>query len=124
MTLRELYSGFGEDLETALRVLRVEKLVDKHIRKLTKSGVMEALISAGEAMDPKAIFDAAHAAKGNCGNLGLTRLAAVSSEITEEFRPGNDRKMTDDEVKEKLAEIAALYEETANGIRRYEAENP
>ncbi len=124
MTLRELYSGIGEDLETALRVLRVEKLVDKHIRKLTKSGVMEALISAGETMDPGTLFDAAHAAKGNCGNLGLTRLAKASSEITEEFRPGNDRKMTDKEVKEKLAEIAALYEETAEGIRRYEAENP
>ena len=124
MTLQELYSGIGEDYETAIRVLRVEKLVDKHIRRLAKSGVMEALAEAGKTMEAGALFDAAHAAKGYFGNLGLGRLAAASSEITEEFRPGNDRRMRDDEVKEKLAEIAALYEKTAEGIRRYEADNP
>ena len=32
--------------------------------------------------------------------------------------------MTDEEVKEKLREIAAMYEQTVNAIRRYEAENP
>ena len=48
MTLRELYSSIGEDYEQALRVLRVEKLVDKHIRKFTQNGVIEALLAAGK----------------------------------------------------------------------------
>ena len=124
MTLQELYSGIGEDYEQALRVLRVEKLVDKHIRKLTKNGLIETLLAAGETMDSTRLFEAAHAAKGNCGNLGLTKLCEASSEIAEEFRPGNPRKMTDEEVAEKLQEIGALYAKTAEGINRYEAENP
>ena len=124
MTLQELYSSIGEDYEQALRVLRVEKLVDKHIRRLPKNGLIEALLAAGEGMDAGRLFEAAHAAKGNCGNLGLTKLCEALSEITEEFRPGNARKKTDDEIRGKLEEIAALYEKTVEAIRRYEAANP
>ena len=124
MTLQELYQQIGGDYDQALRVLRVEKLVDKHIRKLTKNGLIEALVGAGETMDPAQLFEAAHAAKGNCGNLGLTKLSAAASEIAEEFRPGNPRKMTDEEVAGKLREISALYAAAADAIGRYEAENP
>lgn len=124
MTLQELYGSIGEDYEQALRVMRVEKLVDKHIRKLTKSGVMENLLAAGETMDPVRLFETAHAAKGNCGNLGLTRLSQAASEIAEEYRPGSPRTMTDEEVAGKLREISAMYAVAADAIRRYEAENP
>jgi HPt (histidine-containing phosphotransfer) domain-containing protein len=124
MTLQELYGSIGEDYDQALRVLRVEKLVDKHIRKLTKNGLIENLLAAGETMDPVRLFEAAHAAKGNCGNLGLTKLSAAASEIAEEFRPGNPRKMTDEEVAGRLKEISELYAAAADAIGRYEAENP
>ena len=124
MTLQELYSSIGEDYEQAVRVLRVEKLLDKHIRKLPKNGLIEALLAAGEKMDAAGLYETAHAARGNCGNLGLRKLSAASSEIAEEFRPGNPRKMTDEEVAGKLQEIAALYEKTAEAVSRYEAENP
>ena len=124
MTLQELYGSIGEDYDQALRVLRVEKLVDKHIRKLTKNGLIENLLAAGETMNPARLFEAAHAAKGNCGNLGLTKLSAAASEIAEEFRPGNPRKMSDEEVAGKLREISALYAAAADAIGRYEAENP
>jgi len=124
MTLRELYSGIGENYDQALRVLRVEKLVDKHIRKLIPNGLIDSLLSAGQSMDPVRLFETAHAVKGNCGNLGLTRLSAAASDIAEEFRPGQGRKMTDAEVAEKLAEIAALYAKTTEQIRKYVSENP
>ena len=124
MTLRELYSSVGENYEQALRALRVEKLVDKHIRKLTKNGLIESLLAAEETMDPGRLFETAHAVKGNCGNLGLTRLAAAASEIAEEFRPGNPRRKTDAEVAGKIGEIAELYRQAADSISRYEQENP
>lgn len=124
MTLQELYVSIGEDYEQAIRVLRVEKLVDKHIRKLTRNGVIENLLEAGKTMDAAQLFEAAHAAKGNCGYLGLTQLAEACSEIAEEYRPSKSRSMTDEEVAEKLREIARLYEETADAIRWYEADNP
>ena len=123
MTLEELYREIGEDYETALKVLRVEKLVDKHIRRFPGNGLIEGLLAAGEEMEPTQMFETAHAVKGNCGNLGLIQLYEAASVITEEFRPGNERKMSDGEVREKLEEIRTLYGKTVDVIKRYETEN-
>lgn len=123
MTLEELYASIDGDYSQALRVLRVEKLVNKHIRKLTKNGVVEKLIAAGESMDATELFESAHAAKGVCSNLGLVRLADLSSEIAEEFRPGNARKMSDAELAEKIGEVSELYNRTAAAIAQYEESN-
>lgn len=120
MTLQELYQQIGGDYEQALKVLRVEKLVDKHIRKLPGNGLIESLMAAGERMDPTELFETAHAVKGNCANLGLIRLSAAASEICEEFRPGNARRFSDGEVREKLREIGVAYEKVTEGIRDYE----
>ena len=120
MTLQELYREIGGDYDQAIRVLRMEKLMDKHIRKLTKNGVVEQLLEAGQDMDPTRLFESAHAMKGVCANLGLVALAEAASEIAEEYRPGNPRALTDDQVKAKLRDIAGLYQKTADGIRRYE----
>ena len=120
MTLQELYKNIDGDYEQALKVMRMDKLVDKHIRKLTKNGVVEAMLEAGKTLDPTQMFETAHAAKGVCANLGLTRLANAASELSEEFRPGNARGMTDAEVAAKLEETEALYRQTAEGIRLYE----
>ena len=123
MTLKELYEQIGGDYEQALRVLRMDKLIDKHIRKLPKGGVCDALIAAGETMDPTQLFETAHAVKGVCGNLGLTNLSALASEITEEFRPGNARRYSDGEIGEKLGAFGALYAQARDGIARYEEES-
>lgn len=120
MTLQELYAQIDGNYEQAIRVLRVEKLMDKHIRKLTKNGVVEKLLEAAGEMDPVQMFETAHAMKGVCGNLGLSRLSEMASDIAEEFRPGNERKMTDEAVKAEVEEIRSLYGKTAEGIRRYE----
>ena len=119
MTIQELYDRIGGDYNQAIRVLRMDKLVDKHIRRLTVGGVPDSLIAAGETMDPTQLFETAHAVKGVCANLGLVRLSGLASDIAEEFRPGNSRKMTDEEVREKLQAFAALYRTTADGIRQY-----
>ena len=121
MTLQELYQTIGGDYDQALRVLRVEKLMDKHIRKFSNNGVVEAVLAAGETLDPTQMFETAHAVKGVCGNLGLTGLYELASELSDEFRPGNARQMSDAQVKEKLSELSALYQRAADGIRQYEA---
>ena len=120
MTLQELYAQIDGNYEQAIRVLRVEKLMDKHIRKLTKNGVVEKLLEAAGGMGPVQMFETAHAMKGVCGNLGLSRLSEMASDIAEEFRPGNERKMTDEAVRAEVEEIRSLYGKTAEGIRRYE----
>ena len=123
MTLQELYRSVEGDYDRALNVLRVEKLIDKHIRKFPKNGVVEGLLAAGESMNPTELFEAAHAMKGVCANLGLVGLADAASEIAEEFRPGNARKLSDDEVKERIASIREMYNRTAEGIQKYEESN-
>lgn len=120
MTLKELYDNIGGNYDQALRVLRMEKLLDKHIRKLTKNGAVEQLIAAGATMNPTELFERSHAVKGVCANLGLTELSEAASEICEELRPGNPRRMSDAEVTERIAKIEALYRRTAEGISRYE----
>ena len=122
MTLEELYREIGGSYERAISVLRVEKLVDKHIRKLTTNGVVDRVIAAKDGMDPTELFESAHAMKGVCGNLGLTELAEAASEIAEEYRPGNPRHLTDSEVAERIGRIAGIYEHTTAGIRKYEQE--
>ena len=120
MTLQELYENIGGDYEQALRVLRMDKLLDKHIRKFVKNGAVEELLTAGESMDPVRLFETSHAVKGVSANLGLVRMAEAASEISEEFRPGNPRKMTDDQVTEKMKKIRDLYAHMAEEIKKYE----
>lgn len=120
MTLKELYSEIGGDYDQAVRVLRMEKLIDKHIRKLTKNGVVDGLLDAGKRMDPRELFEAAHAMKGVCANLGLVSLSEMASEIAEEYRPGNPRKLSDEEVSGRTRMIEELYKKISDGIRRYE----
>ena len=48
--------------------------------------------------------------------------AADASAIAEEYRPGNDRTMSDEEVKAKLADISEKYSIVAEGIKEYEQE--
>ena len=122
MTLEELYREIGGSYERAISVLRVEKLIDKHIRKLPANGVVDRVIAAKAGMDPTELFESAHAMKGVCGNLGLTELAEAASEIAEEFRPGNPRRLSDSEVAAGIDRIAGIYEHTAAGIRKYEQE--
>jgi HPt (histidine-containing phosphotransfer) domain-containing protein len=108
------------DYEQAIRVMRMDKLVDKHIRKLTQNGVVDKLIDAATRMDPTEMFEAAHAMKGVCANLGLDALADAVGELTEEFRPGNSRSMSDEEVKAKLQKARERYGEIIEQISRYE----
>ena len=121
MTIEELYEEIGGDYEQAKRVLRMDKLIDKHIRKLTTNGIIDSLIAAGDALDPTTMFEAAHAVKGYCANLGLTKISGLASELSEEYRPGNPRKMSDEEVREKVEEIRELYRKSAEGVARYES---
>ena len=120
VTLQELYQNIGGNYDQAIRVLRVEKLIDKHIRKFTKNGVVEKLLEAGSRKDPTEMFECAHAMKGVSANMGLNDLSEMASEIAEEYRAGNPRKMSDAQVDQILSDIAARYEKTVAGIRAYE----
>ena len=120
MTIQELYSNIGGNYDQAVRIMKSDRLIGKYVLKFEASRVGETLAEAGETMDPVRLFESAHAMKGVCANLGLDNLAGAAGEITEEFRPGNPRKLSDDEVQAKLQAIAERYAATAQSISRYE----
>ncbi len=120
MTIKELYDRIGGNYDQAVRVMKSDRLIDKYVRKLTASQVAESLAEAGKTMDPVKLFESAHAMKGVCSNLGLEALANAVNEITEEFRPGNARRLSDADVQSRLDAIARQYQITAEGIRDYE----
>ena len=120
MTIKELYAKIGGNYDQAVRVMKSDRLIDKYVRKLTASQVAESLAEAGKTMDPVKLFESAHAMKGVCSNLGLEALANAVNEITEEFRPGNTRRLSDADVQSRLDAIARQYQITAEGIHDYE----
>jgi len=123
MTIQELYAKIDGNYEHAIQIMRMDKLVDRYVRKLAGSGAYDSLVAAGETLDPTAMFESAHVLKGVTANLGLDGLAAKVGVITEEFRPGNARSLSDDAVKAALAEVGELYQKTLAGIREYEESN-
>ena len=121
MTVQELYSHIDGDYDAALKIMMMDQLIGRMIVKLKDDPSCPRLLAAEESMDAQALFEAAHALKGVAANLGLTKLSALAGGITEEYRPGNPRRMTENQVKEKLSEIRILYEKTLAGIQAYEA---
>ena len=122
MTIEELYSNIGGNYDQAVRIMKSDRLIGKYVLKFEASRVGETLAEAGETMDPVRLFESAHAMKGVCANLGLDELARAAGEITEEFRAGSPRKLSDEEVRERLDAIAARYRKTEEGIRAYAAQ--
>lgn len=121
MTLEELYRKIDGDYAQACQVLRVDKLIDKHIRRFPTGGIVEAVLNAGKTLEPVAMFESAHAMKGVCSNLGLKSLATIASVITEEYRPGSVRNLTDDQIRAQLDNLERLYRKTVDGISEYAA---
>ncbi len=120
MTIQELYAEIGGSYEQAVKIMKLDKMIDRYVRRLKSSGFDDQLAAASETMDPSALFETAHAMKGVCANLGLVNLAEAAHVITEEFRPGAPRTLSDDEVCEKLKALKDMYRKTIEGITRYE----
>ena len=122
MTVQELYDNIGGSYDSAKRILQMDKLIGKFVLKFLDDKSCEKLLAAWDARDAAGVFDGAHALKGVGANLGFNTLSAEASEIAEEFRPGNERKLDDDAVTERIAALKADYDKTIAGIQAFAAE--
>ena len=120
MTVQELYANIGGDYASAKKILIMDKMISRFIVKLLDDKSCGRLLTAGQTMDPVGLFEGAHAMKGVCANLGLTRLSEAASEIAEEYRPGKSRRFTDAQVLEKIRQIAQQYQKIVEEIQKYE----
>ena len=122
MTIQELYATIGGDYDAAIKIMRRDRLVDRTVRRFASSNLCADLVAATESGDPTAIFEAAHALKGVSANLGLTDIYKLTETVTDEFRAGNTRSLSDEEVKAKVAQIDEMCQRTVAAIKDYEAE--
>lgn len=121
MTVEELYDQIGGSYESAKRILQMDMMIDRFIRKFAQDKSFQELMDAYAARDDKGIFQSAHALKGVSANLGLDSLSAMASEIADEFRPGKDRKMSNDVLAGKIDALKAQYSRTQEGIKQFSA---
>ena len=114
MTPKELYDRIGGDYEAAKRTMMTDAMISRFIVKLIDDKSYSRLMA-----DPVGLFEASHAMKGVYANLGLTNLSAAASELTEEFRAGTERTLSDEAVKEKIDAITAMYEKAVEGVKQF-----
>lgn len=116
MTTQELYAKIGGNYEHALQIMKMDKLISKYILRFRDNTVYARLKEASAALGPGEMFESAHTLKGVCANLGLDDLAAAAGVLADEFRPGQSRRMTDEQVREMLARIEEMYQRVMDGI--------
>ena len=86
LTIDKLHA-FGADTKAGLnRCMNNENLYLLLISKSLQDTNFDKLVSAVDANDRKAAFEAAHALKGVTGNLSLTPLFDIVSAMTELLR--------------------------------------
>ena len=119
MTVKELYDAIGGTYDSALKTLMTDALIQRFILKIPDDPSCPALLQAAETMEPKAMFETAHAMKGVYANLGLTSFSEAASVITEEFRPGSQRTMSDEEVHDRIEEIRRMYDNAIEKIGEF-----
>lgn len=119
MTLQELYDRIDGDYAEAIGRLRMDRLIDRFIIRFLDDKTCPSICSSWAAGDKHATFEAAHAAKGVCANLSLTKLAQIASQITEALRPGNEELEASTDVDALVDELATRHQATVDLIRAY-----
>lgn len=112
MNLKECYIAFEGNYDEVMGRLMTEERVKKFLALFLKDDSFTSLCNAMEQADYETAFRMAHTLKGNCLNLGLSRLFGSSSNITEALR-GNVNNGAD----ELLPQVKADYELTVNAIK-------
>ncbi len=109
MTIEELYAQIGGNYEDAFARLRSDALITRILAKFLDDTTCPDVIAAWGRDDETGTFEAAHAAKGVCMNLGFAKLGVVTSEITEALRPGNEGTRASTDVDALVEELKSEY---------------
>ena len=88
MTLSEFYTRLGSSCEDVLKRIPSEQMIRKFVKMYAADPSFDQLTAAVEKQDWPTAFRAAHTLKGVAQNLGLARLQASASALTEALRGG------------------------------------
>ena len=111
MNVSDFYDAIGGDLAgTRSRLMNDERIL-KYLRRFPQTGDLEALCAAMTEQNWENAFRASHNLKGMALNLGLTPLAAVSSDLCETMRhgaPAEDNSALYQQVLDAYESVVAL----------------
>lgn len=120
MTLSDFYSSINESMDEVLGRLRMESRIYKYLGLFLSDPSFTELTAAFEQKDAPTAFRAAHTMKGVAANLGLNKLMATSSELTEDLRPG----AFTDKSEALFKEVSEAYTAAISGIQKLQDDPP
>lgn len=88
MTLQECYEAMCGDYAGVMSRLMKEERILRFLGKFKDDAMLEPLENSLAEKNYEEAFRAAHNLKGVCMNLGISKLAASSSELCETIRHG------------------------------------
>ena len=86
MSIKEFYQTVGGSYNEALSRLMNDQFILRFLKKFADKNNFADLVSAFAQKDVKGIFESSHGLKGVTGNLALTNLFNLSSQICEKSR--------------------------------------
>ena len=89
MQVKECYAMMNGDYDDVIGRLVSDERVAKYIVKFLDGSDYDNIFKGLEEKDYMLAFRSAHSVKGMCLNLGIPSLAASSSAVCEELRPGD-----------------------------------
>ena len=119
MTLQELYEKIGGDYQSAQKIMMMDAIIARMIVKYLDDRSCAALSAASEALDPGEMFASAHDLKGVSANLGLKEIYTRTCILSDEFRAGKPRTMTDEQVRDLVREVILLDQQARDGIGEF-----
>lgn len=117
MSIQEFYEKIEGDYKDVLLRLPTEDFVIRFVKRFPTDNTYNELISAIEANDATASFEAAHKLKGIAANMAFTKLYQVLFDLVEDLRgstaPANPALVEDmkDRYKKVIDQIAIFESE-------------
>lgn len=112
MDIKECYAAMGGDYADVQRRLKRDTLIKKLLLMFPRDENYQLLCTSVKDKSWEEAFRAAHSLKGVCLNLGLAKMANISSDLTEELRHGEPES----DLQPLLDQLSELYNRTLSVI--------
>lgn len=107
MNVKDFYNLTGSDYSTALTRLMNDAFIKRFVLKFKDNNSFNDIMKAYNDKDTKLLFEATHNMKGVAGNLSLTKLFDLSSEICEKAR--NERNFSALDIDNDIVKLKEAY---------------
>ena len=112
MDVKAFYEQIGGNYSDAVATMMTDAFIERMLQKFLANNAFSALREHYAAKDFRGVFEASHSLKGVCGNLALTPLYLLASEICEMTRSLPEGQTV--EIGEPMKKITEEYEKIAS----------